>query len=254
LTSCLVQKPIFPLTSITEILPENYTAARKDRIDGYRGVIIIHKKDLLVEAIQHEKGELVSIKVETIEKPIILTACYRSPSNSILTACYRSPSNSTHTNNKLIEGLRQTYVKYKTLLCGLVGGFNLPDIDWSTKDITEWLNEDLLDMFDSTNLTQVVHFPTRKKSTLDLFLTNRLGLIKNCEPTPGFGDHDTTIVADILCHTQKVKSIQRKVYIWKRANLASLKKRCKRMSELTATESTTTSINSLWMRFKGHSP
>jgi len=82
-----------------------------------------------------------------------------------------------------------------------------------------------------------------------MFLTNCPGLIKNCEPTPGFEDHDTAIVADILCHTQKVKPIQRKVYIWNRANLASLNVICKRQNERTkCTESTTTPINSLWMR------
>ena len=66
----------------SEILPENYVAVRKDRIDGYGGVIVIYNKDLLVEEIQHEKGEMVSIKVATYEKPILLTACYRSPSNT----------------------------------------------------------------------------------------------------------------------------------------------------------------------------
>ena len=42
-----------------ELFPESYTALRKDRNDGYGGVIIIYKKELLVEEITHKKGELV---------------------------------------------------------------------------------------------------------------------------------------------------------------------------------------------------
>jgi len=45
-------------------------------------------------------------------------------------------SNSTHANNELIEGLRQTYVKYKNSPVWFGGDFSLPDIDWPTKDIT----------------------------------------------------------------------------------------------------------------------
>jgi len=74
----------------------------------------------------------------------------------------------------------------KTLLCGLVGISTYQTLIPSTKDITghqnsKRLNEDFLAMFDSTNLlTQVVDFTTRKGSTLDLFLTDRPGLIRNC--------------------------------------------------------------------------
>ena len=228
----------------SEILPPNYTAVRKDRNDGYGGVIIIYKTDLLVEEIHHQKGELVSIRIETHEKPIILTACYRSPNNS------------SQANHELIEGLRQIYQKHKNIPIWFGGDFNLPDIDWSSKNIighqySKKLNEEFLDIFDSVKLTQIVEFTTRKKATLDLLLTNRPGLIKNIEPTSGFGDHDTAIVADILCHPQKIKPIRRKVNIWKRADLETLKKDVSEgMSELITSETTDSPINHLWLRFK----
>ena len=228
----------------SEMLPPNYTASRKDRNDGYGGVVIIYKNDLQIEEIQHKKGELVSIRVVTYEKPIILTACYRSPSNS------------NEANCELIEGINQMYLKHKNNPMWFGGDFNLPDIDWSTKNIaghqyTRKLNDDFLEAFDTASLTQVVDFTTRKKATLDLFLTNRPGLIKNCEPTPGFGDHDTAIIADIFCHPQKIKPIQRKVHVWKRADLEALHKDVKdEMDKFTTAESTETPINNLWTRFK----
>ena len=76
-------------------------------------------------------------------------------------------------------------------------------------------------------------------------------MIKNCEPTPGFGDHDTAIIADILCHPQKIKPIQRKVHVWKRADLEALHKDVKdEMDKFTTAESIETPVNNLWTRFK----
>ena len=106
---------------------------------------------------------------------------------------------------------------------------NFPDIDWPTNSIigTQYprkLNEDYLESINTNNLTQIVDFATRKRTTLDIILTNRPGLIESCEPTPGFGDHDTAVLADIFCHPQKLKPVQRKVYLWNRADTDSLKK------------------------------
>ena len=231
----------------SEFLPDHYLATRKDRSDGYGGVIIIYKDNLLVDEIQHKDTEMISIKVETFEKPIILTSCYRSPSNK---------RKDDVENLNLIEGLRLLKKKHKNTPMWICGDFNLPDIDWKTKEIVghqypKELNESFLDIFDTCNLTQHVDFTTRKESTLDLLLTNRPGLIENCEPLPGFGDHDTAVLSDILCHPTKIKPIQRKVYIWKRANLALLKEEVQnQMHELTENESTNTPINNLWLHFK----
>ena len=105
---------------------------------------------------------------------------------------------------------------------------NLPDIDWKTNTISSHqypkkLNEDFLNIFDEAKLTQVVHFNTRKNACLDLLLTNRPTFVDNCLPQPGFGDHDTSILADILCHPQKIKPTQRTIPCWNRADIDSLK-------------------------------
>ena len=53
----------------SEIVPDKYTAARKDRPDGKGGVIIIYKEELIIDEIKHETAEIVSLKVQTLDKP-----------------------------------------------------------------------------------------------------------------------------------------------------------------------------------------
>ena len=55
-----------------------YTSYRRDRADGWGGVIIITKKNLTVEEIKINKDcEMVVIKVEAYQKPVIFASCYK---------------------------------------------------------------------------------------------------------------------------------------------------------------------------------
>ena len=76
-------------------------------------------------------------------------------------------------------------------------------------------------------MEQVVNIPTRKRNTLDLLITNRPSFINKCIPAPGFGDHDSAILSNLICHPQTTKPIKRKNHNWKRANLEELKKSAK---------------------------
>ena len=63
-----------------EILPQTYVCYRKDRDDGWGGVIIIAKKSLITEEVYRSKSsEMIAIKIETFQKPVIIAACYRPP-------------------------------------------------------------------------------------------------------------------------------------------------------------------------------
>ena len=230
----------------SEILPDTYTATRNDRNDGYGGVIIIYKKELLVEEnpFKFTGNDTVSIKVETFEKPVIFCACYRSPNND----------NDSNTN--IINNLLSICQKYKNNPIWIGGDFNLPDIDWTSNNIVDHqnpkkLNEDFLAMFDQCNLTQHVDFSTRKNSTLDLLFTNRPTFVINCEPVPGISDHDTSVLADIICHPQKIKPIRRKINCWNRADIVSLRVDVDHgMRQFFETETVETPINDLWVKFK----
>ena len=74
---------------------------------------------------------------------------------------------------------------------------------------------------------QVVNFPTRKQNTPDLLITNRPSFIGKCIPVPNFGDHDSAILSDLICHPQATKPIKGKIHNWKRANLEELRKNVK---------------------------
>jgi len=48
----------------------------------------------------------------------------------------------------------------------------------------------LLDIFNSFGFTQLVDSPTRRNNILDLFVTNRRGLVQNATVSPGLSDHE----------------------------------------------------------------
>ena len=162
---------------------------------------------------------MVAIKVETYHiltyldwwkptKPVIFASCYRPPKS---------------TNNELIFEERKRLVSMHRKNPMWIGGdFNLPDIDWEVKSINNYqypkqLNERFIDLIDNCNMEQVVNFTTRKQNTLDLLITNRPSFINKCIPVPGFGDDDSAILSDLICHLQATKPIKRKIHNWKRA-------------------------------------
>ena len=66
----------------SEFLPPGFLAKRKDRDDGYGGVIIMYKDTIKANEITHDTTEIVFLKIETYQKQVIILACYRSMNNS----------------------------------------------------------------------------------------------------------------------------------------------------------------------------
>jgi hypothetical protein len=135
--------------SNAEIIPPNYCAARKDRKDGYGGVVIIYKDTFIVEEIHHKNTEMISIKLETHEKPVIVSSCYRPPNCS------------NEVNTQLTNETSNHCRKWKNHPIWIGGDFNLPDIDWESKSITSHknsieINELFIDTFENSNLVQFV--------------------------------------------------------------------------------------------------
>ena len=226
-----------PSTNNAEILPPMYTSYRRGRADGWGGVIIITVEETKI----NKECEMVVIKVETYQKPVIFASSYRPPKN---------------TNNELIfeEIKRLASMRRKNpMWIGRV--FNLPDINWEVKSINNYqypkqLNERFIDLIDSCSMEQLVNFPTRKHNTLDLLITNRPSFINKCIPVPGFGDHDSAILSDLICHPQAAKPIKRKIHNCKRVNLEELRKNVKeQMVKFLRGNTVNTPINHLWQQF-----
>ena len=69
---------------ITHSLALNYLCVGRDRKDGWGVVLIIIKNNLIAEKIASSMlCEIVAVKLSTHRQPIIISACYRPPKNSI---------------------------------------------------------------------------------------------------------------------------------------------------------------------------
>ena len=109
----------------------------------------------------------------------------------------------------------------------IAGDANLPDIDWSIDQVTHHqynlrISDSLFDTLAKTGLEQVVDFPTRHDNTLDIVLTNRPSLVNRCEGAPGLSDHDIVLL-DVNIQANRTKPVQRKIHLWKRADLDALR-------------------------------
>ena len=67
-------------------------------------------------------------------------------------------------------------------------------------------------------------FPTRKSNTLDIFATNRPGLVNKCVPIPGIGDHEAIYIESSILATY-IPPVRRKIILWHKADHCSLSER-----------------------------
>ena len=90
-------------------------------IEGWGGVIIIIKNELIAEQITSSMlYEIVAVKITTHRQPA---------------ACYRPPKNSISDLKQLTTELQDLLLQYKNFPFWVGLDFNLPDIDRSLKSI-----------------------------------------------------------------------------------------------------------------------
>ena len=171
---------------------------------------------------------------------------------AIIGAFYRPPS-----SNLCIEELKNCLLKIPNLHRGnllLCGDFNLPDINWSKNNLKEhpahsgesrlWL-----ETMAEFGLSQHVSFPTRLSNTLDLIITNKefsVGDIKSC---PGVSDHDM-IMFNFFVKAERLVSRARKIYLYHKADLASLKQGINDAYSEMISRQTYVCLDNLWSFFK----
>ena len=188
-----------PSIQTSEFLPEIYNAIRRDHSDGYGGLIVIHKQDLIVSELKSGKDcEFLSVKVQCHgKKSVVLAGVYRRPSCDM-----------TNIEN-ISRHIEEMVEKHRRQPIWIAGDLNLPDIEWEGLTISghqylKAINQTFLQTLERTDLEQVVDFPTRlaasgKWAYLDLLITNRPGLLHKCLATPGISDHTSIINAEIDC-------------------------------------------------------
>ena len=107
------------------------------------------------------------------------------------------------------------------------GNFNAGDIDWENSKIApgsdkKTLCETLIDVFEDHHLDQIQWECTRENAVLDLYVTNRPGLIKSCNAVPGIADHHI-IVVNSMIKAQRLKKPRRPIKQWSKANWETIR-------------------------------
>jgi len=84
---------------------------------------------------------------------------------------------------------------------------------------------------------------------LDLYFTNIPSLVKSCETIPGISDHDMLVIDSDLKPTYN-KPKRRKVYIYKRADMNTIKQNMTELSENIINTDADSPINDIWEKLK----
>ena len=204
-----------PEIGSSEIFPPYYNVYRRDRKDGYGGVLIAVKSDLTSEQLKQDGNEeIIFVKISNSKEPLIVGGIYRPPSSDI-----------DYMDN-ICTKIKAISTKYDRSVLWLGGDLNLPDIDWQSESIrgnrySAPINNSFLDTIRDCNLEQIVDFNTRLETILDIFLTNRPTLVNKCQPLPGVSDHDIVYV-DSSIKPNRGKPPRRNIHIWKRADIESM--------------------------------
>ena len=181
-----------PNISSSEIIPSDYGVFRKDRADGYGGVLTAVKKTLICDRLDtNSSTELVNVQISGKQ------------SNLIIMNAYRPPNNNVEPVNELCSEIESVVDSHPKDCVWVVGDLNLPDINWSSNSVDnnqykKDINEKVLNTIENCGMQQMVELPTRNNKTLDILLTNRPSLVTNCSVQPGVSDHDIVMLsADI---------------------------------------------------------
>ncbi|VDI11275.1 Hypothetical predicted protein, partial [Mytilus galloprovincialis] len=109
----------------SEIFPPQYSVYRKDRTDGYGGVLIA-VKDIII-------SEELPVRSDTESLYIRLTT---PDSKSIIVGClYRPPSSDITYMDKMSNTTEEIFKENNSSILWLGGDLNLPDIDWKSNSV-----------------------------------------------------------------------------------------------------------------------
>ena len=148
-----------PAIYSSEVIPSNYITYRRDRPDGYGGVLLAVRNNFVVEQLE-DTGE------DGIEAVFGMISLFQKQ-KLIIGAFYRPP-NKSHPEylDQFNESLRRIMTNKSAQI--VVGGdFNCGGIDWGNMFVPSGANQchtqkQLVDIVKEHCLNQVVDLPTRQ--------------------------------------------------------------------------------------------
>ena len=208
----------------SEILPNILDGSihRPRNLDG-GGVMVATRKDMVAEQVPLQagkNGEVVCAKITLANaSPLYVCAYYRPPGDT---------EGALNNLEEAIEELQPIFQKNPRASLVIGGDFNAPGIDWNDLKILpdcprKGMCGRLVDILGMGNLKQLVLQPTRLKSILDLFCTNKPGLIKDVTLIPGFSDHDGVVIVDTFIKAEINKKPRLSIPLWSKANWEHIK-------------------------------
>ena len=114
------------------------------------------------------------------------------------------------------------FVKRSDSTICILGDFNLPKIDWTTKTLKPDYSHptfytDCLEAFDDRLLEQRVTSPTRGQNILDLFLIINPTLVEKISVLPGLSDHGI-VLGVVNIKPKVIKQVPRNIILYKKAD------------------------------------
>ena len=199
-------------------MPPGFNTLRKDRADGYGGVLQAVSREFIDNQITTDTDkEIIATKIST--------GCKKT--SLVIVSVYRPPNTDIDYALDLCSKIKHIVNTNRSATIWISGDLNLPDIDWKTESIeghqnSNAINSAFLSAFQELGLAQIVDFPTRLHNTLDLFLTNRPSMISKCTPLPGVSDHEMILtISDV--QAKRVKPVSRKILLWNKADIQNIK-------------------------------
>ena len=223
-----------------------YKIYRKDRKDGYGGVLVAVSQNLISARVEEleTKGETVWVRVNIAGSKSLYIA-----------GCYRPHENDEEGHEELVSSMSKA-ADHRNNYIWMAGDFNYPGISWegefpSIKDNCRntRLHEEFLEAIDDYNLEQMVQTPTRGENTLDLFLTNNTRVIDEVSVIPGLSDHEAVIVHGNITpviNTQKKRAIP----LYKKAEWNKFEEHVSKCWEDLGETKANMNVNTLWINFK----
>ena len=219
----ITETKIYDTVHTSEFLPSNFKAFRRDRTLRGGGVMIAVKEQFTANELPlHDvDGEIIWVRVEPL----------KNNSSLIIGAFYRTPSErEVNQLNQLEKSLDQIYAMTKnnessTIILG--GDFNVGDINWDSLTVSNNSNNKAhclktLEIMAHFHLEQMQRQPTRLNNTLDLWLTNKPSLVKQCNSIPGISDHDI-VLTDSDFKAKINKKAPHKIHLWAKADWDNLR-------------------------------
>ena len=137
--------------------------------------------------------------------PVYIGSYYRSCTN-----CKTNGGGSNHKTDSIsglqssLDSLSKIHIRNNTHATIMLGGdFNVADIARESNTSRhgspmQALDDNLLSTMDDHDLVNLQHEATRCDNVLDLFCTNKPGLVKSVSTIPGFSDHSFILVDTVL--------------------------------------------------------